>query len=55
MAVTIARVKRTRRAVRKELGKGRKQKIRRGKGRRLRSERGHGRGMGSETVKGQVL
>jgi len=55
MTITTARVKRTRRAVRKGPGKGREQRMGRGNERRLRMGRGKGRGRGRETVKGKVL
>ena len=55
ITMTTARVRRTRRAVRKRLGKGREQRMGRGKGRRLRTGRGKGRGRGRETVMGKVL
>jgi hypothetical protein len=45
MTITMARVRRTHRAVRKGPGKGREQ----------RTGRGKGRGSGRETVKGKVL
>jgi hypothetical protein len=45
MTMTMARVRRIHRAVRKALGKGREQ----------RTERGKGRERGRETVKGKVL
>jgi len=47
ITMTTARVRRTRRALKKGLGKGREQRTGRGKGR--------GRGRGRETVKGKVL
>jgi len=59
--MTIAMVRRTCRAVRKGLGKGREQRIERGMGSRLRMGRGKGRrrgkgnGRGRETVKGKGL
>jgi len=55
MTMTTARVRRTRRAVRTRLGKGREQRMERGMGRRLKTGGGKGRGMGRETVKGTVL
>jgi hypothetical protein len=55
MTMTIARVRRTRRVVRKGLGKRRERWMRRGKGRQLRTGRGKERGSGRETVKGKVL
>jgi len=51
MTMTMARVKRTRRAVRNGPGKGMEQRMGTGKGRWLRTERGIGR----DTVKGKVL
>ena len=53
MTMTTARVRRTRRAVRKGPGKGREQRMGRGKGRGRQSRKGRGRGR--ETVKGKVL
>jgi len=55
MTMMMARVRRTPRAVRKGLGKGREHRMGRGKGRRLRRGGGKGRGRGIETVKGKVL
>jgi hypothetical protein len=51
MIMTTARVRRTRGAVRKELGKGRVQRMGRGKGRGRQQRKGRQR----ETVKGKVL
>jgi hypothetical protein len=53
MAMTTARVRRTRRVVRKGLGKGRVKRMGRGKrrGKQLRK----GRGRGRETIKGKLL
>jgi hypothetical protein len=55
MTMTTARVSRACKAVRKDPGKGREQRMGRGNGRRLRTGRGKGRGRGRETVKGKVL
>ena len=55
MTMTMVRVRRTHRAVRKGLGKGREQSIGRGQGRRLRTGRGKGKGWRRETSKGTVL
>jgi hypothetical protein len=51
MTMTTARVRRTHRPVRKELGKGRVQRMGRGKGRGRQQRKGRRR----ETVKGKVL
>jgi len=53
MTMTTATVRRTRRAVRKGLGKGRVQRMGRGKGRGRQPRKGRGRGR--ETAKGRVL
>jgi len=53
--VTMARVRRTRRAVRKGPGNVWKQRMRRGQGKLLRTGRGKGSGWGRETVKWNVL
>jgi hypothetical protein len=55
MTMTMARVSRTLRAVRKGPGKGREERMGRGKRRRLRMGRGEGRGRGRETVKQKVI
>jgi hypothetical protein len=55
MTMTTARVRRTRRAVRKGPGNGREQRMGRRKGKRVRTGRGKGRGRGTETLKGKVL
>jgi len=55
MTMTTARVRRTRRAVRKSSGNGREQRMERGNGRRLITGRGRGRGRGREMVNGKVL
>jgi hypothetical protein len=51
MTITMARVRRTRRALRKEPGKRREQRMRRGKGNAM----GRGRRRGRGEVKGKVL
>jgi hypothetical protein len=55
MTMTTARVRRTRRAVRNEPGKGRVQRMGRGKGRGKRRVRQWRTGRGRETVKEKVL
>jgi len=55
MTMTMARVRRIHRAVRKGPGEGREQRMGRGKGRRLRTGRGTARGRGRETVKRKCI